>query len=228
MAEIRAGVTATKFRCHGSGARPVHNSVARSPDRDCMTRAPPYGRPDRAVCALAAEQSGIVARVQLLELGLTPAHARRDATMPGRGRQRARYARPRGSADRAQHPVRRLRAPRRRGRRRGGRRLAARRRDGQPLRAEPDDRPAGGLVAAAGHRHSARLPSDDHRPGPVGDRVRGGRRVQRHRARRGGRRPGRARPRRSARPARRRGCRSSPAPTSTTGSTYCGTTTRCW
>ena len=32
----------------------------------------------RAVCAVAAEQSGIVARFQLLELGLTPAHARRD------------------------------------------------------------------------------------------------------------------------------------------------------
>ena len=45
------------------------------------------------------------------------------------------------AADRAEHPVRRLRpARRRRGRGRGGRRLAARRRDGRPLRAEPHPR----------------------------------------------------------------------------------------
>ena len=46
-------------------------------------------------------------------------------------------------ADRAVDPGRRLRPARRRGRRRERRRLAARRRDGQPLRAEPDPRPAG-------------------------------------------------------------------------------------
>ena len=52
--------------------------------------------------------------------------------------------------DRAQHPVRRLR-PARRGRRmRSRRRLAARRRHGRPLRAEPDDRPAGRAEPAQG------------------------------------------------------------------------------
>ena len=70
--------------------------------------------------------------------------------------------------DRAVDPVRRLRPAGRGGRGRRGRRLAARRRDGRPLRAEPHPRPAGGGEPAEGDRHPDGLPSDDRRPGPLG------------------------------------------------------------
>ena len=103
------------------------------------------------------------------------------------------WPRDRTAADRrAEHPRRRFRPPRRRGpRRRGRRRLVARRRDGQPLRAEPDHRAAGGAEPA---RRRPTLPFDVHlmieRPAPVGARVRRRRGVQRHLPRRGVRRPG--------------------------------------
>ena len=56
------------------------------------------------------------------------------------------------------------------------RRLAARRRHGRPLRAEPDPRAAGGAEPAPGHRPAAGLPPDDRRPGPLGAGLRRGRR----------------------------------------------------
>ena len=75
-----------------------------------------------------------------------PARHRRDVPGPVKENDRD---------HRAEHPGRRLRPPGRRGAGgRGRRRLAARRRHGQPLRAEPDDRPAGGGEPARGDRAS--------------------------------------------------------------------------
>ena len=74
-------------------------------------------------------------------------------------------------ADGPQHPVRRFRPAGRRGgrgHRRG--RLAARGCHGQPLRAQPHPRPAGGRGAAQARRAAAGLPPDDRGPGPVGTR----------------------------------------------------------
>ena len=65
--------------------------------------------------------------------------------------------------------------PRRRGRPHPERRLGARRRHGQPLRAEPDARPARGRGAGQGDRPAARLPPDDRGPRPLGAGVRRGR-----------------------------------------------------
>ena len=90
--------------------------------------------------------------------------------------------------DRAQHPVRRLRAARRRGGRGRQRRLAARRRDGRALRPEPDAGAAGREEPARRDRPAAGLPSDDRRPGPLGAGLRRGGRGQRDLPRRGGRR----------------------------------------
>ena len=83
-------------------------------------------------------------------------------------------------------------------------RLAARRRHGQPLRAEPDARPAGRRGARWRRSPTAgRLPPDDRGPRPVGTGVRRGRCRLGHLPRRGGRCPGAAGPvaarRRSAR-----------------------------
>ena len=88
-----------------------------------------------------------------------------------RGARAAVYTRPYGRPDGAEHPVRRLRPARQRGRGglRGGR-LAACGRHGQPFRAQPHHRPAGGGVAAQAHRPAAGLPPDDHRSGPLGAR----------------------------------------------------------
>ncbi len=75
------------------------------------------------------------------------------------------------------------------GRRGGGhrrRRLGARRRHGQPLRAQPDAGAAGRRVAAEAHRPAGGLPPDDRGPGPLGPRFRRGRRPQRHLPRGGG------------------------------------------
>ena len=109
------------------------------------------------------------------------------------------------AADRAVDPGRRLRPAGRRGRRGARRRLVARRCDGQPLRAQPDDRPAGGGEPARSHRHPDGLPSDDRGPRPLGAAVRRGGRLQRHLPRRGHRQPGRRRPATSGPPAPRRG-----------------------
>ena len=57
-----------------------------------------------------------------------------------------------------------------------GRRLGARRRDGQPLRAQPDPRAAGRRGAAQDQPAAARLPPDDRGPGPLGAGLRRGRR----------------------------------------------------
>ncbi len=80
-------------------------------------------------------------------------------------------------ADQPQHPFRGLRPARRGGEGGGRRRLAPCRRHGLPLRAQPDAGPAGRGVAAQGHRHPARLPSDDRAPRPLGAGLRGGGRV---------------------------------------------------
>ena len=75
---------------------------------------------------------------------------------------------------------------------------AARRRDGQPLRAQPDPRPAGRRVADQGQPAPARRAPDDRRPGPLGPGVRRGRLRQRDVPRRGGHRTDPAGPRRCA------------------------------
>ncbi|CAG6394505.1 hypothetical protein SCOCK_270086 [Actinacidiphila cocklensis] len=97
-------------------------------------------------------------------------------------------------ADQPQHPFRGLRPARRGGEGRRGRRLAPCRRDGQPLRAQPDAGSAGGGVAAQGDRHAAGLPPDDREPGPLGAGLRRGGRVLGDLPRRGGHRPGPYRP----------------------------------
>ena len=108
-----------------------------------------------------------------------------------------------------------------------GRRLGARRRDGQPLRAEPDARPSGGGEPARGHRHPDGLPSDDRRPRPVGAALRRGRRLQRHVPRRGDRQPGRRRPRHPRRGRQGRACRSNRALRSSRTWRSCPSSTRC-
>ena len=75
------------------------------------------------------------------------------------------------------------------------RRLAARRRHGRALRPQPDPRAAGREGDPGGQPGAARLPPDDREPGALGARLRGGRRPQRHGARRGLHRPARRRPR---------------------------------
>ena len=83
-----------------------------------------------------------------------------DATSAGRrggvGRSAALLSRLRshGGPDCTEHPRRRLRQPAEGRRRRAERRLAARRRDGQPLRPQPDPGPAGGRSARPGRRAS--------------------------------------------------------------------------
>ena len=81
----------------------------------------------------------------------------------------------RGHPDPAEHPVRGLREPAARHRGDRQRRRRPRGRDGQPLRAEPDARPAGGRVDPQGDAGAARHPPDDRGPGPLGARVRRGR-----------------------------------------------------
>ena len=77
--------------------------------------------------------------------------------------------------DHAEHPQRRLRRPRRRGRPDRQRRLGARRRDGQPLRAQPDLRPDHGRGAGPRHRRPARRAPDDRGRRPQRAGVRRGR-----------------------------------------------------
>ena len=90
-------------------------------------------------------------------------------------------------ADLTEHPVRRLRQPRGRAAADRQRRLGPRRRDGRPLRAQPDPRPAGRRGAAQGQPDPARLPPDDRGPRPLGAAVRRGRRASRDLPHRGGR-----------------------------------------
>ena len=87
-----------------------------------------------------------------------------DARGPGRGR-----ALGSAGADRAEHPVRRLRQPRRPSCAAiADRRLGPRGRHGQPLRPQPHPRAARRRGAARGHADPARLPPDDRGPGPLG------------------------------------------------------------
>ena len=80
------------------------------------------------------------------------------------------------------------------------RRLAPRRRHGRPLRAQPHPRPAGRRGAAQARQPAAGLPPDDRGPGPLGARLRRGRRAERDHPRRGRRSRRCARCGRSARP----------------------------
>ena len=126
----------------------------------------------RAVLAAPARHRRDVPRPAAAHRPLTAGRPGGKVRRPGRGpATRANRLAHHGRTDLAQHPVRGLRAARRRGgpgRRR--RRLAPRRRHGQPLRAQPHPRPAGRRVAAQGHTAAARLPPDDRGPGPVGAR----------------------------------------------------------
>ena len=85
-------------------------------------------------------------------------------------------ARAQTDARHAQPPVGGLRQPAARHRAHPERRRAARRRDGQPLRAQPDPRAAGGRGRSArSPTHDARPPPDDRGPGPLGAGLRRGR-----------------------------------------------------
>src|SRR6266571_5366088 len=125
-----------------------------------------------------------------------PARYRRDVPrIPAQcGLTKAPYTvgRERRVADRCPEPAcRRLLPPGRGGPGRGGqRRLAARRRDGQPLRPEPHHRAARRAQPQVGDHAAARRPPDDRRAGPLGGRVRRSRLVQRQLPCRGGRGPG--------------------------------------
>ena len=107
---------------------------------------------------------------------------------------RHRYSQCRGPEDHAEPAVRRLRQPAVGHRVGPERRRAARRCDGQPLRAQSHPRAAGGRGDSEGHRPAARHPPDDRAARPLGPGVRGGRRGVGDLPRRGGRRAGPAGP----------------------------------
>src|ERR1700730_4878594 len=100
----------------------------------------------------------------------------------------AAYTRPHVCPNGTKHPVLGLRQAGRRGR--GGlrcRRMAARRCHGQPLRAEPYDRPPRGRGAAQARQPATGLSSDDRGSRPLGAGLRGGWRAERHHPCGGGR-----------------------------------------
>ena len=176
-------------RCRGRRRPAADADAARAPAHRPRRRAARRARAgDRARVGGAVPQRAVgvaaLARHRAVRGGDDDGLAPRRR--PGRDRP-ARLVRGSGSgprldsarvrADLAQHPVRRLQRPRGRARRveRRGR-LGARRRHGQPLRAEPDDRAPGRGAAGRGQRPAAGLPPDDRATSTAGPRLCRGRR----------------------------------------------------
>ena len=143
-------------RRRSAGTRSTTATRATSRSSPCRS-----GTPSSATCTRASTATSSTSRRCWSGPTATTPRARAAADRRRTTRPRILAVALRMNADHAEHPERRLRRARGRGGADPQRRLGARRRDGQPLRPQPDVRADDGRGARAGDRRPARRPPDD-------------------------------------------------------------------